>query len=435
MDRVDVGQTSLRHGARDQVRRSNILIDARDGVNHRERRPRRARHVRDRRRRAVRPLQPDARAEVDAIRHDVVANAERVAHRGIEVRPVEKAVPVRANAVLHLDGRRRTPRVADRHPRRHLIARQVNRRQRPREGGRRSRLEIGERVEGERAERRADVGGVVLAREARRHLDRVLVVVAEPLQLIGELEASGSTPRWAPIRHRMRGFESTSCRRRGAIRHAPFPWDSRCMATTTVAAPRRPASSATARRTRNSSSGGAMPTSTIRRHGRSATGVRVSICTPAPVGCTCTYPPNTPERERVARARGARREVDVGLVVEAVRRSQARPVVERHGHALARQNREQPCRRIRRDAGRLQTERTGIQQRQIVGEGPLRRVGRVVERLVHLNRAAKTPAEPERRGFLSRRICALVSPLEIGSGAVSAQLRDTSSSIRGSTGR
>ena len=45
------------------------------------------------------------------------------------------------------------------------------------------------------------------------------------------------------------------------------------------------------------------------------------------------------ERERVARARGAGREVDVRLVVEIVGRSQRRPVVDRHRHALAPQNR------------------------------------------------------------------------------------------------
>ena len=103
MDRVDVGKPVCATALDEQVRRANILIDAGDGVNHGQRRPRRARHVRDRRRRAVRPLHADARAEVDAIRHDVVANAERVAHGGIEVWPEEKAIPVGANAVLHLD--------------------------------------------------------------------------------------------------------------------------------------------------------------------------------------------------------------------------------------------------------------------------------------------------------------------------------------------
>ena len=78
--RVDVGNPVCATAFGDQVRRADVLIDAGDGVNHRERRPRRAGSVGDRRRGAVGPLDADARTEVDAVRHDVVANAERVAH-------------------------------------------------------------------------------------------------------------------------------------------------------------------------------------------------------------------------------------------------------------------------------------------------------------------------------------------------------------------
>ena len=146
------GQPGLTHCLVELVRRADVLIDAGDGVNHRQRRTRGTGNVGDGRRGPVGPLDADARAEVDAIRHDVVADAEGVAQRGVEIGLEEKAVAVGAQAVLHLHRARRPPRVTDRHARRDLIARKMNRGQCARVRRRHSGLEIGERIERERSQ-------------------------------------------------------------------------------------------------------------------------------------------------------------------------------------------------------------------------------------------------------------------------------------------
>ena len=213
----------------------------------------------------------------------------------------------------------------------------------------------------------------------------------------------------------------TSCHRGAATRRAPSPSDSRDTGTRTVAEIAAPsvvwdkhAEPEVVRVQQRRRRRPALRLAGLRRSARQrlhTTARRLHVDVAA----------EQAERERVAGARGAGREVDVRLVIEIVRGAERRTMLQRHRHALAMQDRQQASRRVGGDTRGLETDRTRVQQRQHVGESALRRVGRVVERLVRLNGAAERATEAQRRRLLSRRIRARVGPLEIGAGPVSAQ--------------
>ena len=370
---------------------------------------------------AVAPGESEPGGEPDELGDLVVAHAEGGLHRLVAIREVTEAIRIDAHAILQLEIAVHPVGITQRGARDPLPRTQRLRLEETGEGGGAPRFELRERVEAEGPEHVLRLlGGVLIAPELGGHLEPVLVVEAEP----GELVIEGEGARRLRVVERGAPTEIDDVHPVGPVGEGRIDQDravgedhvglgdiARAVQPDVGLGEEDPVevrvaeleSSAGIRAiARVGGGGGGEP---ARRRLRGDTAVERDI-----------------ERlPREGRRRGPIERAEDGELI-------VRPLIgdpcDGRRDPVGGEDREEAVHRVRRDAGGLQSDRARIQQRlQIVRPTP-DLIGQVIEGLVEGDRPTDRAAERGVGILLIQRATSGIGPLEGGGIEIQARRAD-----------